>query len=166
MPVTDVTTDPDTLTMSFTAQFDAAVGRLWRMWSDPRRLERWWGPPGYPATVTDHGIAPGDRVAYYMTGPDGERYHGWWRVVVAEPPHRLEFEDGFAGEDGEPDESMGTAVTRVSLEASAEQRTTMKLVGTFRTAEEMEQMVEMGVVEGMTAALGQIDGLLAEDPGG
>ena len=97
-----ITVEKDTEALSFTitARFDAPLERVWQVWSDPRQLERWWGPPTYPATVTEHDLTPGGRVAYYMTGPEGDRHHGWWEVLAVEAPHRLEFDDGFAEPDG------------------------------------------------------------------
>ena len=74
MSVTNVTKDPEALTMSITSRFDAPVERVWQVWADPRRLERWWGPPTYPATVTEHDLAVGGRVRYFMTGPEGDRH--------------------------------------------------------------------------------------------
>ena len=79
MPVTDVKKDLDALTMTITAEFDAGAERVWELWSDPRQLERWWGPPSYPATFVEHDLSPGGRSAYFMTGPDGKKHHGWWR---------------------------------------------------------------------------------------
>ncbi len=70
MSVTRVDKDPNALTMTITAAFDAPVGAVWQMWENPRRLERWWGPPTYPATVVDHDLIPGGRVTYFMTGPE------------------------------------------------------------------------------------------------
>ena len=71
MTVTAVRKDPQTLTMTLEAEFDASPERVWQLWADPRQLERWWGPPTYPATFTRHDLAPGSRVEYHMTGPDG-----------------------------------------------------------------------------------------------
>lgn len=90
MTVTSIEKDLDALTMTVNAEFDAAVERTWQLWSDPRQLERWWGPPTHPATVVDHDLAPGALVTYFMTGPDGARHHGWWRVVAVAAPHALE----------------------------------------------------------------------------
>ena len=59
MTVTAVHKDPDALTMTLTAEFDASPERVWELWADPRQLERWWGPPTYPATFTAHDLAPG-----------------------------------------------------------------------------------------------------------
>ena len=100
MTVTSVVKDADARTMTITARFDAPIDRVWQIWSDPRQLERWWGPPSYPATVTEHDLTPGGTVAYSMTGPEGDRHRGRWRVRAVDPPHALEFEDGFADADG------------------------------------------------------------------
>src|SRR5688572_10990770 len=102
MPLTSVRKDPDAMTMTVAAEFDAPVERVWELWADPRQLERWWGPPTYPATVVDHDLNVGGRVNYFMTGPDGDTSAGWWRILAVEAPRRLEFEDGFADEAGEP----------------------------------------------------------------
>ena len=53
------TRTPRALTMTITAEFDAPIERVWQLWADPRQLERWWGPPTYPATVVDHDLSPG-----------------------------------------------------------------------------------------------------------
>ena len=57
MSVTSVHKDPETMTMTVTAEYDAPVARVWQLWADPRQLERWWGPPTYPATVVDHDLS-------------------------------------------------------------------------------------------------------------
>lgn len=130
------------------------------MWADPRLLERWWGPPDYPATVTAHDLAPGGLVRYYMTGPDGEQFHGGFQVTTADPPATLAVRDYFADAEGNPDPAMPTSETRVDISTGSDGRTVMTLVTTFPSAEAMEQFAELGAVEGMTAALGQIDELL------
>ena len=53
MTVTNVEKNKDNLTMTITAEFDAPVERVWQLWENPRLLERWWGPPTYPATFTE-----------------------------------------------------------------------------------------------------------------
>ncbi len=161
MPVTDVRTDEQALTLTLTARFDAPPDRVWQVWQDPRQLERWWGPPSHPATVVGHDLRPGGDVSYYMTGPQGERYHGWWRVVAVEAPHRLEFEDGFADAEGRPDPHLPVTVCQVRL-AEDDGGTVMTLESRYPTAEAMQKVLEMGVAEGIAQAVGQVDALLAE----
>ena len=95
MSVISVDRDVAGLTMSVVAEFDAPVGRVWKLWDDPRQLEKWWGPPTYPATVVDHDLTPGGRVNYYMTGPDGDQPRGWWRVIAVDPPHHSSLRMAF-----------------------------------------------------------------------
>lgn len=159
MSVTRVHKDPEALTMTITSEFPAPIDRVWDLWADPRKLERWWGPPTYPATFVDHDLTPGGHVSYFMTGPEGDKPRGWWRVLTVEAPHRLEFEDGFADDAGEPDPDMPTMIIRVTLHEQ-EGATRMVVETTFPSKESMEQMISMGMEEGMTAALGQIDDLL------
>jgi len=80
MTVTSVHKDPATLTMTLTAEFDATPERVWDLWADPRKLERWWGPPTYPATFTRHDLAVGSHVEYHMTGPSGDQPRGYWDI--------------------------------------------------------------------------------------
>ena len=76
MIATHVVKDPEHLTMTITAELDATVDRAWQLWADPRQLEQWWGPPGYPATFTTHDMTAGAHVSYFMTGPDSGQHHG------------------------------------------------------------------------------------------
>lgn len=162
MTVTDIRKDAAALTMTVTAEFDAPVERVWQMWEDPRLLERWWGPPGWPATFVEHDLTPGGRASYYMTGPDGEKSRGWWRVVAVDAPRSFEVEDGFADADGNPNPDMPTMRFETALEARSGGGTRVVVVTTFPSAEAMEQVVSMGVEEGLTAAMNQIDDLLRE----
>jgi len=162
MTVTSIHKDPQALTMTVTADLDATVERAWLLWADPRQLERWWGPPTYPATVVDHDLVTGGRVTYFMTGPDGDKHGGWWLVLAVDPPHRLELKDGFADDSGAPNDAMPTTTMVVTLTERAGGGTRMDIESRFPSLEAMEQLVSMGMEEGISAALAQIDGILAD----
>ena len=100
MTVLTMDRDLDNRTLTVTCQFAASPGRVWQLWADPRQLERWWGPPGWPATFEQHDVRVGGTSKYHMTGPDGDEAHGWWRIVALDEPHSLEFDDGFADPTG------------------------------------------------------------------
>jgi uncharacterized protein YndB with AHSA1/START domain len=163
MTVTTVRKDPQALTMTLEAEFDASAERVWQLWADPRQLDRWWGPPSYPATFTKHDLAPGSRVVYHMTAPEGDQALGYWDIVEADAPHRLVFRDGFANADGTPNNDMPVGEARVTIEAIGDGRTRMAIESIFPSAEAMEQVLAMGMEEGLTQAVGQIDAILAED---
>ena len=163
MTVTAVRKDPHRLTMTIEAEFDASPERVWQLWADPRQLERWWGPPTYPATFTRHDLAPGGRAEYQMIGPQGDRHRGYWEILEAEAPHRLVFGDGVANADGTPNTDMPLATTRVTIEEVDVGRTRMSIESSFPSAEAMEWILATGTDEGRTRAVGQIDAILAED---
>jgi len=160
MTVTDVRKDPTALTMTIASEWEAPIARVWQLWADPRKLERWWGPPTYPATVVDHDLRPGGAVSYYMTSPEGEKMHGWWKVVAVDEPHRLDMVDGFADADGKPNDSMPTTQFTVTLAELPSGSTRMTIESRFPSSEAMAQLIEMGMDEGIKAALGQIDDIL------
>ena len=165
MTVVDVRKDVASHSMTIVAEYPATIARVWQLWADPRQLERWWGPPGYPATVTDHDLSAGGLVSYHMTSPEGDRYHGGWRVLRADPPTRLEVEDYFADEDGAEDTGMPRSTMVVAIEEAGPGATRMTVTSTWASEEAMRKVLEMGMEEGIRAALGQIEGLLAERPG-
>ena len=160
MSVTSVDTDLDNLTFTLIADFDAPPEQVWQLWADPRLLERWWGPPTYPATVERHDLTPGGDVAYFMTGPEGDRVHGWWRVASVNPPKSLEFSDGFANADGTPNAEMPVMTMQVQL-TDRGKGTRMEVRTTFDSREQMDQIMKMGLAEGIQEAAGQMDALLA-----
>ena len=163
MTVTAVRRDPQRLTLTVEAEFDASVQRIWQLWADPRQLERWWGPPTYPATFTKHDLAPGSRVEFHMTGPAGDQSHGYWDVLEVEPPRRILFRAGFANADGTPNADMPINTIRVGIEEVAQGRTRMSIEIVFPSTEAMEQVLAMGTEQGLSQAVSQIDAILAEE---
>jgi uncharacterized protein YndB with AHSA1/START domain len=158
LSITSLDTDYDTLTITLVADFDAPIQQVWELWSDPRKLERWWGPPTDPATVEKHALTPGGEVTYFMTGPEGDTW-GMWRVTAVDPPTSLEFTDAFAEPDGTPIADMPVSTVTVQLtERDGGTRMEMRLM--LESREDIEKLLSTGVVEGLRQAVGQMDGLL------
>jgi uncharacterized protein YndB with AHSA1/START domain len=160
MPVTDVQQDFDKLTLTITADFAAPVKRIWQVYADPRQLEKVWGPPSYPATVVDHDLTPGGRMTYFMTSPDGDKFAGYWQITAVEEPTSLAFDDGFADLDFNPNPGLPVS-KNVYTFAEHDAGTRAVYVSTFESAEALQKVLDMGIVEGATSAINQIDDLLA-----
>ena len=165
MPVTNVTKDPENLTMTVVADFAASLQRVWDAYTDPRQIEKFWGPPTYPATFTRHDVFPGGKTSYVMTGPDGERSEGYWDWIDVKAPQggdvaSFEVKDGFAEDGVTKDEfpSMRMVFQFESTEAGSRVITTTY----FDSAEDLAQLLGMGMEEGMREAMGQIDHVLAD----
>lgn len=160
MTVTNSIKAPEDLQLAITAEFAAGVERVWQVWEDPRQLERWWGPPTWPATFEGYDFQPGGKAAYYMTGPDGTKARGWWQFTSISAPTGLVLQDGFADDNGDPVTEIGSATMTVALEDRGG-LTLMTITTTFADEEQMEKMLGMGMEEGMREAMGQIDAILA-----
>ncbi len=162
MPVTDVTHDLESRTIVITAEFAAPVERIWQVYADPRQLERVFGPPTHPATFVEHQLRPGGRAHYFMTSPEGERYYGWWRVLEVDEPKRFAFEDGFASDDSfTPIEELPASQNVYMFEA-IDTGTRATFTSTYESAAALQQVLDMGVIEGASSAIDQIDGLVAD----
>jgi len=161
MPTTSVHTDPEELTMTLVAEFPVPVERLWAAFADPRQLERFWGPPGFPATFTSFDLRPGGRADYRMTSPQGERFLSLWRISEVDEQRRIVFEDLFSTEDGAVDESMPGSETVLSFERVGD-GSRVTVLTSFGSAADLDRMLEMGMLEGYTQAFGQLDTVLAD----
>ena len=160
MPLTEIQKDAASLTMIVVTEWNAPIASVWQLWADPRKLEGWWGPPTYPATVVEHDLTPGGKVSYFMTGPEGDQHHGWWQVIAVDEPNRLDLKDGFSDDEGNPNEEMPTVEFTVSFAGLPGGATRMLIESRYPSREAMDQMIEMGMEEGLSAAIGQIDAIL------
>ena len=161
MPITSVSKDPAALTMTVVAEFPVPVQRLWDAYADPRQLERFWGPPTYPARFTRHDMYPGGRSEYAMTGPAGDVSRGYWEFLSVLPLESFEVRDGFDAEDGSDNDDMPSMrmVFRFSATATGSQVSTTTY---FNSVEDLDQLLAMGMEEGMREAMAQMDAVVAD----
>lgn len=161
MPITAVDKDVASLTMTVVAEFPVPVRRLWDAYADPRQIEKFWGPPEWPATFTRHDMTPGGRSSYYMTGPDGTSSGGYWEFVSVDAPRSFEVRDGFTDADGNPSTDMPAVSMVYTFEETAE-GSRVTTATRFDSTAQLEQLIEMGMQEGLRAAMAQIDDVLAD----
>ncbi len=156
MPITSVTKDAAQLTLTVVGDFPVSQQRLWDAYADPRQLERFWGPPAWPATFTSHDFKVGGRAEYFMAGPNGEKWSGSWKFTVVDP---ISFFEAHDGEDNAEDENMPAGMTFTFETTPTGSR--MTNVTRFSSLEAIEQMAT-AMEEGLRAAMPQLDALLAE----
>jgi uncharacterized protein YndB with AHSA1/START domain len=161
MPITSVSSDANALTLTVIGEYAVTVERLWDSYADPRQLERFWGPVEWPATFTRHDMAVGGHSHYYMSGPDGAKSAGWFRFLSVNPTRSFEVEDGFADETGAPNTRMPTMRITFRFEPTAS-GSRITTVTNFTSVEAMEELLKMGMMDGMKSAMSQIDAVLAD----
>jgi uncharacterized protein YndB with AHSA1/START domain len=160
--VTGVHKDPQRLSMTIEAEFDASPERVWQLWADPRQLERWWGPPGYSATVTRHELKRGSHVVYQMTGP---RATGTTAIGRSWRPRRSIDSSSATGSrtrTGSRNTDMPPATTRVTIEEVGVGRTRMSIESSYPSVEAIEWVLGTGTDVARMQAVGQVDTILAE----
>jgi uncharacterized protein YndB with AHSA1/START domain len=161
MSVTSVEKDPESLTMTVTADLDATIERAWQLWADPRQFEQWWGPPDYPATVVDHDLRAGGRITFFMAGPEGARHDSTWEVIAADPPRHLELRDADVDDDGRPNDGNAMTAMIITIDERDGGGAVMAIRTHFDSQAGMEEVLAMGIEEGMRIVFSQIEAVLA-----
>jgi uncharacterized protein YndB with AHSA1/START domain len=80
--------------------FAAPRELVFRAWTEPERLKRWWGPRGYTVPYCEINLREGGVFLFCMRSPDGRDFwgRGVFREIVA--PERLVFAMSFADAEG------------------------------------------------------------------
>jgi uncharacterized protein YndB with AHSA1/START domain len=162
MPVVHVEKSQEQKKLVLTSEWSASIANVWQLWANPRLLERWWGPPGFPTTFDDYDLTAGGTITYLMVTPDGaDRFHGRWKIVEVDAPTRLVVADADLDADGVPADGNGLTHIEVDIEPAGD-KTRMTVTARFDSIAGMEQQLAMDFEEGMKACMGQIDAVLAE----
>ncbi len=111
--------------------FDAPREVVFKAWTEPERLRRWWGPKGFTNPVCEVDVRPGGAIRIHMRGPDGVVYPmtGVFHEIVE--PERLVFSSSALDKNGNPLFEVLTTVTfsehggktKLTLHASVEKAT-------------------------------------------
>jgi uncharacterized protein YndB with AHSA1/START domain len=80
--------------------FDAPRELVWKAWTEPERMQRWWGPENFTAPVCKIDLRVGGVYHFCMRSPEGQDFWstGVYREIVE--PARLVCTDSFADEQG------------------------------------------------------------------
>jgi uncharacterized protein YndB with AHSA1/START domain len=132
--------------------FDAPRELVWRAWTAPEHLTRWWGPNGFSTTTKVFEFNPGGQWLFTMHGPDGTDYRNEITFTVVIEPERIEY-------DHAPTPFFHTTVT---LEVEDANKTRLSMTAVFTTVEERNRAVEtFGAIEGMKQTMGRLGDYLA-----
>lgn len=137
--------------------YDAPPALVWKAWSDPKHLAKWWGPNGFTTTTSAFDMRPGGVWRFVMHGPDGRDYENRVVYETVEPPVRLVYSHGGGEDDAEPI-LFRTTVTFEDLGG----KTRLTLSAVFATPEERERVAkEHGAVEGAQQTLARLADYIA-----
>ena len=141
--------------------FDAPKGLVFSMFTDPDHLVRWWGPFDWETTVYKMDVKPGGIWHYCMRSPDGQE--AWGKSVYQEvdPPNKLVYTDAFADEQG--NEVDGLPKMLITMFFSSEGSVCTIVSSTkFDSKEELQKVMDMQAVEGMSQTYDRLEEYLAK----
>lgn len=165
---TKVTKDLENKTLTIERAFDGPIDKVWRAYADKEWFEKWWGPEGWETTVKEFDFTPGGRVHYDMKCVD-EKQGEWfgqssWGLMVIETvdaPRSFSYTDYFSDENGSQNHEMPSLkITNEFTEKDG--KTTLISRSVADSADQIEQLLKMGMVEGFTSQFSKLDQLLAE----
>ncbi len=127
-----------------TRSFDAPRELVWKAWTDPTQVVKWWGPFGFSTTTKEMDVRPGGVWKHTMHGPDGVDYPNASVYVEVVPPARLVYRHGGAREGG-PAVQFQSTVTFQAV--GGKTRLTLRME--FPSKEARDMVVrEYGAIEG------------------
>ncbi len=150
-------------------EFDGPRDKVWKAYTDKETFEKWWGPEGWETTTKEFNFTSGGRVHYGMKCVD-ENQGDWfgqssWGVMIiddVDAPNKFVYKDYFSDENGTLNQDMPVlSITNEFVELDGGRS---KLVSTSQadSAEQIEELIKMGMLEGFTSQLTKLDAMLAE----
>jgi uncharacterized protein YndB with AHSA1/START domain len=148
-------TMPSDREVVMTRVFDAPRALLWKAYTDPSLIQKWWGPRRYSTVVEKMDVRPGGVWRIVNRGVDGAEY--WFNGVFSEvvKPERLVRTFEF---EGAPGHIMVETTTFDELEG----KTNVTVTSLFKTKEDRDGMVASGMRDGATESMDRLAGLLKE----
>jgi uncharacterized protein YndB with AHSA1/START domain len=140
-------------------EFNAPIEKVWKAWTDPALLQKWWGPKPWTAVTKTMDFTVGGVWLYAMVGPEDQKHWSRSKFTAIENGTRFAADTAFCDEDGNaPDGApaghwdnkfvaMGDK-TQVVVDINYDDEATIKM------------MIEMGFEGGFTIGLNQLDELL------
>jgi uncharacterized protein YndB with AHSA1/START domain len=161
-----ITKDLENNTLIIEREFDAPKENVWRAYADREWFEKWWGPEGWETTAKEFDFVPGGRILYDMKCVDenqGEWFNqsSWGLMVIdsVDTPNSFSYTDYFSDENGAINQEMPSLkITNEFIEENGKTKLVSRSIAD--SAEQIEQLIKMGMVDGITSQMRKLDQLL------
>jgi len=148
-PKTNIATDAVARTITVSRTFAAPRERVFGAFTTPEHLAHWWSPEGWTTETLAHALVPGGVWRYVMRGPGGMESRGKTTYREIDAPSRFVYSDAFADAEGNPIEGLPVTLTTVEF-AEQDGKTTVTSITRFASEEDLQKIVSMGVIAGVT----------------
>ena len=141
----------------FERTFDAPREAVWKAFTDPELVPRWWGRHGTTTIVTEMDVRPGGKWRYISRADDREDVVFYGEYLEVDPPRGYKWTFMFDVEGVGP---MGGPETFILDEVDGKTKVTS--IGHMGTVEVLEGALATGMVAGGLETWDRLAALLAE----
>ncbi len=157
---TEVLKDLPNKKINIRREFDASSDMVWKAWTESKYLDQWWAPKPWTAKTKSLNFTDGGSWLYSMSGPDGTTV---WSVVefsLIKKHNSFQAVSFFCDENGKKNTDLPSMHwENVFISAGAHTRVEVEI--SFSKETDLEKIIQMGFEGGFTAALENLDDLLA-----
>jgi uncharacterized protein YndB with AHSA1/START domain len=154
------TPDRENNTLTIQREFLADRARLWDHYTKSELLEQWFAPPPMSTRTKSMDFREGGHWHYAMIEPNGTEYWGMTQYKTIHPIEALQYTDAFCDEEGIINTDIPSAGWTITFSDQGE-KTLVQSVLTFKSLADLDQILEMGMEDGMKATYETLDKLLA-----
>ena len=149
-----VVTLPASTQIMITRRFDAPRHLVYRAWTAPELIRRWWAGDRGQVTSAEVDLRPGGQWRYVMTANGGFEvaFHGEYREIV--PDERIVSTEVF---EGMPD----AAAVSTATFAEQDGRTTLTILVEHTSQEHRDMHLNSGMEDGMNESLDHLEQVAA-----
>lgn len=141
--------------------------KVWRAYSEKEMFEKWWGPEGWETTAKEFNFAVGGVIHYDMKCVDpnqtdwyGQSSWGLMDISAIDEGNSFTYTDYFSDEEGNRNPDMPSlTITNEFIEIDG--KTKIVTTSLAASAEQIEQLIKMGMIEGFSSQLNRLETLVS-----
>ena len=152
----DFSVNKENNTITIQKAFNAELPLVWRAFTDPELLEKWWAPKPWKTKSKSMDFRPGGHWIYGMIGPEGEEHWAITNYITIENEKRFTATDGFLDADGNINKEMPQSKWDNNFN-SIENGTLVIFYITYNDLAQLEATIQMGFKEGITMTMNSLD---------
>jgi uncharacterized protein YndB with AHSA1/START domain len=160
--LSDFSVNKENKTIVVKREFAADLELVWNAWTKAELLEQWWAPKPYYVQTISMNFSKGGLWHYAMVSPEGQKHYCKAYYQDIELQRMFSYKDAFCNEKGQDLTNMPSMQWNNTFISQNEDSTIVNVVLTFETEEVIENIIKMGMKEGFTMALTNLDELIAK----
>lgn len=157
MQETTFSIDRNVLTVTRT--FDANIDLVWRGWTEAALLDQWWAPKPWQSKTKRMEFQEGGQRLYSMCGPEGQEHWGLTTYEAISHHDNFAGNDAFCDREGKVNPDFPVAYFRNQFSEDSG-KTNVTVVTEYASEAHLQQVIEMGMKEGLRMAYDNLDQVL------